>query len=237
MYFPFHTENPSNLPPPGSWYTEQQHSSEETTAASDEGEQGEGQGEEENEVSLQIALTIVNELAELSAWLQRQSSALEASSHITFDPEGRPVFDFSIPLESTGGQVGRPAVPVVPPSYSRATATGVNLPSLNTQQGQPADYRSILNGYSSDVTTWFPGQYGTPPPSYSRATSQQYFSPEHPPVPPTGPGLCAIARTPPPSYGRAIRDNRERPSIVPLETLLGSDNTSNGYHVSNISVG
>ena len=161
MYFPFHTEASSDLPPPGSWYDELQNRSSQNRTEDEDNN---------NDASLQITLTIVNELAQLSAWLQRQSSALEVSSHITFDAEGRPVFDISRPI------VRGPTAPVVPPSYSRATAGYAYLPSLNANSNQPADYQRFLSRYSANVNI-NSVNYGTPPPSYSRATSQQYTNP------------------------------------------------------------
>ena len=220
MYFPFHTENTSQLPPPGSWYDELQNNSNQSG--------GEEEQHEDNEVSLQIALTIVNELAELSAWLQRQSSALEAASHVTFDPEGRPVFDFSSPIDRG------PAVPVVPPSYGRATAMGASLPSLQPTSYQSADYQRFLNRYSANTNMNPPMQFGSPPPSYSRATSQQHANPSQILMPHPVPG--AIARTPPPSYGRAIRDHRERPSIAAMEISPRNNDTANNNYISNIIV-
>ena len=205
------------MPPPGSWYDEFQNNS---NQSGDEEEQ-----HQDSELSLQIALTIVNELAELSAWLQRQSSALEAASHVTFDPEGRPVFDFSSPIDRG------PAVPVVPPSYSRATAMGANLPSLHPASYQSADYQRFLNRYSVNTDMNPEVQYGSPPPSYSRATSQQHAHPSQPFVPHT-----AIGRTPPPSYGRAIRDHRGRPSIASMEISPRNNDTANNNYISNIIV-
>ena len=218
MYFPFHTENTSQLPPPGSWYDELQNNS----------NQSEEEQQEDNEVSLQIALTIVNELAELSAWLQRQSSALEAASHVTFDPEGRPVFDFSSPIDRG------PAVPLVPPSYSRATAMGASLPSLQPTSYQSADYQRFLNRYSANTNMNPPIQYSSPPPSYSRATSQQHANPSQTLMPHPEPG--AIARTPPPSYRRAISDHRERPSIATMEISPRTNDTIDNSYISNIIV-
>ena len=218
MYFPFHTENTPQLPPPGSWYDELQSNSNQS--------RGEGNQHQDNEMSLQIALTIVNELAELSAWLQRQSSVLEAASHVTFDPEGRPVFDFSTPVDRG------PAVPVFPPSYSRATAVGTNVPSLHPTSHQSADYQRFFNGYNTNTNVSPPVQYGSPPPSYSRATSQHHANPSQTLIPEPG----AIRRTPPPSYRRAIRDHRERPSIAAMEISPRNNDTTNNNYISNIIV-
>lgn len=133
MYFPFNTENVPDLPTPGSWYEDFKNRPSQNSTGNDA----------QNDVSLQIARTVVNELAELSAWLQRDSSALEASSHIMFDAEGRPVFDLC-----ASSIVRGPATPVVPPSYSRATAENSNLPSLTVN----SDYQRFMSRYSANVT-------------------------------------------------------------------------------------
>ena len=225
MYFPFHTENAPDLPTPGSWYEEFQNRPSRNNTENDA----------HNDTSLQIAVTIVNELAELSAWIQRQSSAFEASNHIMFDAEGRPVFDVSMPI------VRGPVTPVVPPSYSRATAENANLPSLDVNSTQPADYQRFLSRYSANVTS-SPIQYSTPPPSYSRATSQQLLNSYSTVTnslqlltPRIEPGPV-IGRTPPPSYRRAIGEHRERPCINALMEI-SEMNPQNNNCVSNITVG
>ncbi len=203
MYFPFHSEAASSLPPPGSWYREDQNIRNIQNHPADSPDE-----RTDEEVSMQIALSILNELAELSAWIQSQRSGLsglEATSHVTFDAEGRPVALLSPPR---GG--GPPAGPVFPPSYSRATADHARLPSLggahpnpNPNPYQTEDFQRFLSRYNTPGGAGIP--YASPPPSYSRATSHAAQLQSE---------AQLLDRTPPPSYRRAVGDaTRERPTI------------------------
>ncbi len=205
MYFPFHTEQASDLPPAESWY--QNHAATEqadnSASSSEAAETEEDNGEPD--VSLQIALTIMNELADLSAWLQSQTSAMDASAHVTFDAEGRPVVTRRSPSAMRRSGRLQPARPVLPPSYSRAIRNSANLPSLEANPYQSSEFDRFVSRYSGEFShqqsNEGPGlSHSSPPPSYSRATSQS-------------PRADLVDRTPPPSYGRAVRDNRERPHL------------------------
>ncbi len=224
MYFPFYS-SASTETPRTDWYQQQNQPSEienqsnrrldisDTNEESNRETSGEGR---ESDIDVQIAFQIVGEIMNLMSHLSASRGLREVSSHVTFDPEGRPQFsldtqgEFGFPLQG-GRQLG-PGQPTQPPSYIHATADGQGLPAYTPNPN--VHYGPLPEGTNSSNSQRTPLMYGTPPPSYSRATGHNNESMDIVQVQPRG-------HTPPPSY-RRIAGITERPRLQLLPP--GGDN-------------